>query len=188
MKIQNLIVTLLINTCVSSLLLNTAINQSANAQTADQIRKMSAAGAPIILPSYVPSGFQLTKFTIAVEPLRPNHIHNNVYSATFKGPNNCQFSVSGESYPQWGAPGPVRQWTFNTTLFGQVILEEWDGTEFTPPVPNYLSSQVPADPRLGSGLPKDFPHAGYDFDFRCKYSVFNYQQASRIMKSVRIVK
>lgn len=187
MKIQTRIVTLVMS-CVSGLAFNIAINQSAIAQTATQRQKLKAVGIPVVMPTYVPSGFRLTNFKIDITTSRdnPQGIQSS-YDATYKGPNNCEIGVSGAN-GGWGAPGPVREWTVNTQLFGKVILEEWDGSVAIPPVPNYLIAGILPNPDSTRGVIKGFPLAGYIFSFSCRNSVFSHQTASRILQSARIVK
>jgi hypothetical protein len=168
---------------MSTLLLSMTMGSSVTAQTAEQIRKMRAGGAPVVLPSYVPQGFRLTNFKIDVKSVKPPDIYNNNYEAIFKGSNNCQFEITGESHPQWGGEGPVHQWIVNTNLFGKITLEESDGSYANSP--NYLIAQA------GAGEPKSvpgFPNAGYTFNFSCRNSVFNYKTAIEIIKSLRVVK
>jgi hypothetical protein len=183
MKIQTLIFSLVIN-CVSSLSFNIAINQSAIAQTSSQIRKMRAVGVPVVLPSYIPNGFRLTNFKIG----SPS---DHAYETTYKGPNNCEISVTGAD-GGWGATGPVREWTVNTQLYGKVILEEWDGSNTTYTGPNYFMAGVLPNPNESEkgkgGVIKGFPKAGYLFVFSCDHSVFSRQTATRILQSARLVK
>ena len=180
MKNQILAVTLVIS-CICNLSIDTETNQNAVAQTASQIRLLRDCGIPTVLPSYIPPGFKLTNFQ--VEACKPRLAH---YDATYKGSNNCSFNVSGAN-GGWGANGPVRQWDVITPLFGKILLEEYDGSERIPPVP-YLTAGVIPDSESGRGVIPGFPKAGYIFSFSCKYGVFSPQQASQILKSVRIVK
>lgn len=182
MNIQTLVAALVIS-CISSLPINTAINQSAAAQTAAQIRQLKAVGIPVVMPTEVPRGFKLTDFkvNITTSPSNPEGIQSN-YDATYKGSNSCEIGVNGAN-GGWGAPGPVRQWEVNTSLLGKIILEEWEGYEG----PNYLISMVLPDFDSGRGVIPGFPKAGYIFRFSCENSLFSPQQASQILKSMRIV-
>lgn len=179
MKKQTIAVTFVIS-CICNIILDGATNEKAIAQTVSQIQLLRNCGIPTVLPSYIPPGFKLTSFI--VDACR-NRFDN--YNATYTGSNNCNFTVNGAN-GGWGAPGPVRQWKFNTQLFGKVILEEWDGSASGNP--NYLSAAVLPNSRSGKVVIPGFPEAGYVFNFSCKFSVFSPQQAAEIIKSVRIVK
>ena len=174
MKIQTLIF-LLVMSCVSSLSFNIAINQSVIAQTANQIRKMRAVGVPVVLPSNLPAGFRHTNFTDL--SLGPGYVAGPGYEVLYDGPNNCSFSVGG-SFVVRGGNDPVRTWTVNTPILEKVIIEELLDSYQRP---NFLSATA-------SGMVLGFPKAQYEFAFACKYSIFSPQQASQILKSVRIVK
>ena len=182
MRIQNLVVTLAIS-CVSTLSINTTIEQSAIAQTAYQIRQLRAVGIPIVMPTDVPRGFQLTDFQVDIKtsPSNPEGIQSN-YEATYKGPNSCEMGVNGAN-GGWGAIDPARQWEVNTPLFGKIILEEYERYQG----PNYFLSAALPDFNSGRGVLPGFPKAGYIFSFSCENSVFSPQQASQILKSMQIV-
>ena len=178
MRLQNLFIVLTIS-CTSGLLANVVTRQSATAQTASQIKQSLSFGVPVVMPNPVPFGFRLTSFKVDA------YSRSQGYKANYQGPNACEFSVSG-SNGGWGAPGPVRQWVIDTKLLGKVILEEWSSGNG----PNYLNAAVipGSNGNQGPLASKGFPRAGYVFNFSCKNTVFPYQKASQILKSVQISK
>lgn len=160
---------------ISSSLTDLATNQKVLGQTIDEIRQLKAAGIPVVLPSYLPSGFRLSKWEVSLS-------QPYTYWGTYKGPNNCEISFQGANEHNWGAPTPIRQWVVNTKLFGKVILEEWSRSDEIPPKPNYFSFD-PSHPAL-----KDFPRAAFIFTFECERSVFSLQEALQILQSMQFVK
>ena len=81
MRIQNLVVTLVIS-FVSGLSFNITINQGAVAQTAGQIRQLTNKGVPVVLPDYLPLGFQSIGFEAHLSD------DGNSYIQEYKGLNN----------------------------------------------------------------------------------------------------
>jgi hypothetical protein len=86
-----------------------------------EAKELKKCGVALVMPGYLPEGFKLASFTQDQCPGRMSG-----YVAVFKGPNRCEFEISGRN-GGWGAPGPIRQWQFRSPLLGPVTLEEWDG-------------------------------------------------------------
>ena len=103
----------------------------------------------------------------------PYHRHQG-YDVTYKGPNQCQFGLGG-SNGGWGAPGPVRTGKVKTTLFGTVVLEEWEGEAGGS---NVLVAGATDTPYFNS-----YPETGYSYSFECKNKLFNINDAKRILQS-----
>ncbi len=142
----------------------------ASAQTAMQKQALKKCGVALVMPSYLPPGFKITSFKLSHCPY---HRHQG-YDVTYKGPNQCQFSLWG-SNGGWGAPGPVRTWKVKTNLFGTAILEEYEGEAGGS---NYLVASATNTPYF-----KSYPETGYIYNFKCKNKLFNVNDAKRILQS-----
>lgn len=106
------------------------------------------------------------------------------YEAVFRGPNRCEFNVRG-SNGGWGAPGPIRQWTFRSPLLGPVTLEEWEGSMNTRSGgANYLNAMVLPDD--GKPVLPPYPKAGYVFNFSCFGKLFSPESAKRIIMGINL--
>jgi hypothetical protein len=174
MKIKPLIIT-----CLAGLLLNIVISQNTVAQTANQIKKMRAVGIPVVLPSYIPTGYKLTSFKIINYSY--DDLYKGSYKAIYKGKNSCEISALGGD-GGFGGGGSIRQWIVKTELFGRVILEESGDYKGQ----NFLNVLIIPPSRNREFI--HFPKAGYEFEFQCKYSTFSYKTAIKILKSLRVVK
>lgn len=174
MKIKTLVFTLIMS-CVSSLSLNVSMNQSAVAQTATQRQKLKAVGLTLVLPSYQPSGYRLTKFEIfqykpsdydlydGSDPLK-----NYQYRAIYEGPNSCRISVvSGAGV---GDYVPEKAYSLGATVLGANIFVQTLGEK---PYPISFIGEV--------------RHRYIFFKGRCKNSNFNVGEGKKIVRSLRIV-
>jgi hypothetical protein len=174
MKIQTLVFTLVMS-CVSSLSLNTAMNQNAVAQTAAQRQQLKAVGLPLVLPSYRPSGYQPPKFKIfqykpsdgdlyqANDPLKNYH-----YRVTYEGPNSCNFSVA--TGPGVGDQVREKVHPLGATVFGS----------------NLISEVFEIEPRRISFI-GNLPNRVLFFNGGCKSSKFSLEEGKKIVRSLRIV-
>lgn len=128
MKIKTLATIFLIS-LVNSFFLNPLINQRVLAQTSDEIRRLKEVGVPVIMPTYMPSGFWLvdSKFVINEQgPEEKNNIYQGTgwYEVVYKGPNNSCYKILGTDAGMGDGPTLIRQWAVNNNHIGKVILEE----------------------------------------------------------------
>lgn len=145
----------------------------------EEAKALKKCGVALVMPGYLPEGFKLSSFKQDQCPRRMSG-----YEAIFKGPNRCEFSISG-SNGGWGAPGPIRQWKFRSPLLGPITLEEWDGSMVTGGGgANYLNAAaIPSErPVLAA-----YPNAGYLFNFSCYGKLFSPESAKRIIMGVKII-
>ena len=177
MRIQTLAATLAIG-CASALLLDAATARSAVAQPTDPIQKLEAVGVPVVLPSYVPTGFELTQFRMDVGRFQS-------YNATYSSPDGCQISISG-SDGGWGGPSFVPIENVSTPLFGDIPLEKLDDN-YASADPNSLFSSAGSATGFQWGVLPGFPKAGYIFRFSCEDSAFSLDRASQILESMEIL-
>lgn len=117
----------LFNTGAFSLLM---LLTSANAigQTAEQVRQMTDAGVPVMLPSYVPKGFRQINFEFDIidgtSMIDGTSRKYGEYKAIYRGPNNFCYDIEGSNHPLGAGERKIRQWVINHKSFGKVILEE----------------------------------------------------------------
>jgi hypothetical protein len=178
MRIQTLAATLAIG-CASALLLDAATARSAVAQPVDPIQRLEDVGVPVVLPSYVPTGFELTQFEMDVSRFQ-------TYNATYSSPDGCQISISGAD-GGWGGPSFVPVEDVSTPLFGDIPLEQLDNPRGTSADLNSLFSSAGTATGDQWGVLPGFPNAGYLFKFSCQDSAFSIEQASQILESMQIV-
>lgn len=139
---------------------------------------LAKCGVALVMPGYLPAGFQLASFRQDPCPSRMAG-----YQSVFKGPNRCEFIISG-SNGGWGAPGPIRVWKFRSPLLGPIILQEWDGSSMLPSRANYLAAMV--TPYNGVPVLPKYPKAGYVFNFSCTNKLFSPETAKQIIMGVNI--
>ena len=189
MKLQSLLISLTF-ICTGVLLADTITIKSASAQTASQIKFLRSIKLVLVLPTYTPAGFRLVSFKT------DNGHMGKGYFAEYKGPNNCEFSALG-STGGWGDMPPIRQTLVNTNLFGQINLDEYSGKTMEGDgsytvKPNSFSTGIILPGGNGVRPLKGLPKAnikfspGYVLGFSCANSVFRYQEAVKILKSLKI--
>lgn len=143
-----------------------------------ETKELKKCGVALVMPGYLPEGFKLSSFKQDQCPGRMSG-----YEAIFKGPNRCEFRISGAN-GGWGAPEPVRQWKFRSQLLGPVTLEEWGGSTSHPGAgANSLNAMV--IPSEGPVL-SAYPRAGYVFNFSCEGKLFAPESAKRILMDVKV--
>ncbi|MDE5110311.1 MAG: hypothetical protein O4753_03215 [Trichodesmium sp. St7_bin2_1] len=164
MRVKTLVATLLIS-CFSGALCNIVISQGVIAQTPEEIKAMSSVGVPIVLPTYLPSGFRRTYFATDLP------LDKYSYNTTYQGSNNCKITIRGALGSIYGYGPFVGRWIVNTSFFGKIFLDEWSSNQNS----NYLFSIVSGNNKV------------YEFKFYCTNSVFSPQQASQILKSMQAI-
>jgi hypothetical protein len=161
MKIKNFVVTLII-ACVGSFPINTSIDQRAVAQTSAQRQKLKALGLPLVLPSYIPPGFQLKEFNLFKGPDK-----NDNYRALYQGPNSCTFSVN--SGPGIGDEVREKTHSLGATVLGSI----------------YISEVFELEPRTISFIGNLDRNRYLFFDGRCSSSKFSLEEGKKIVRSLR---
>jgi hypothetical protein len=132
---------------------------------------LAKCGVALVMPGYLPAGFQLSSFQQDPCPGRMSG-----YEALFKGPNSCEFRITG-SNGGWGDGGGnlIREWKFRSTLLGPVTLWERE---------NSLDAMML--PEEGRPILAAYPNAGYGFNFGCKARRFSPEAAKRVIEEVVI--
>jgi hypothetical protein len=159
--------------CCTELAIEQRFNQSAIAQTNQQMNELKREGVPTVLPKYLPSGFRLINFKQEIQNLVPKNSAR--YFAFYKGPNRCEVVVSGAN-GGFGAGMVINPIVVNTSLFGKVTLEtKLDG-----------ANDKPSGLVAFTHLKKRKFFVGYVVNFDCSNRLFSSQEAIKILKSLYI--
>lgn len=91
-----------------------------NIMTSKQVNQLEKAGLPVILPTYIPTGFQLIERKISTSP----DGNYGDYEVTFKGTNNSCFKIWATNGGVGNGATVIRQWTVKNKHFGEILLQE----------------------------------------------------------------
>ena len=148
----------------------------------DKIRQLITVGVPVIMPNYIPDGFQLTNFNADIRTPENDNIADSTghYEAIYQGANRCHFGIEG-SEASWGDYlDGSQQWIINTKILGEVTLMHiYGGSSGKPELQAWV---IPDEKEVIKG----FPYASYRFYFICQNSLFSPKEAARIIESVKI--
>lgn len=167
-----------------------------SAQTTDQINILRKVGVPVILPSYLPSGFRQINFEADIKKSQFAS-YDASYEAIYKGANKCNFRISVCNHCGWGDDiNIIREWVINSRLLGKITLMQ---------LAQELQVWIFGDKSREGEVFKRFPQTNFLFIFSCQRDLsllssleeanttiesklFSPQEAIKIIQSLRFAK